>query len=87
MEKTTIIIVKYLYVKRIIGGKHIPEDRIIMQRKRLLRKEECKLFEKDYKKLVNDKIILRMKKRTGKGCDWHITLNPRMLEKALEIIQ
>jgi len=37
--------------------------------------------------VTNAKIILRVKKKTGKGSNWHISLNPRKLKELYGIIE
>ncbi|MFH1181985.1 MAG: hypothetical protein V1702_03430 [Candidatus Woesearchaeota archaeon] len=60
----------------IIGNRHTPEDAIIRSKTKWLSKDEKRGFFREYKQLVNETYILRAKKRTGKGNDWHISLNP-----------
>ncbi|MFH1637671.1 MAG: hypothetical protein ABIB71_04585 [Candidatus Woesearchaeota archaeon] len=36
---------------------------------------------------INNQLILKTKKRTGKGSDWHISLNPRNLKEVYEMIK
>lgn len=67
--------------RRYIGGKHTPEEKSIRSKIKWLGSHEQKEFEKEYKQLVNEGIILRSKKMTGKGSDWHISLNPRTLKE------
>ncbi|MBU0459648.1 MAG: hypothetical protein KJ597_06680 [Nanoarchaeota archaeon] len=70
--------------KRYIGGKHTPEDKLIKSKTKWLESGEKREFEKEYKQLVNERILIREKKRTKKGLDWHIYLNPRMLKEMYE---
>lgn len=72
--------------KRIIGGKHTPEDKMIKSKATWVQKEELKDFEEEYRWAINEELILRMKKRTGKGSDWHISLNPRRLKEIYDLI-
>jgi hypothetical protein len=43
-------------------------------------------FDKAYKEIINQGLILRMKKRTGKGSDWHISINPKKIKEVYESI-
>jgi len=72
--------------KKIIGGKHIPEEKMIRNKTKWLQKEEYNEFDKEYRDAVNNQFILKLKKRTGKGSDWHISLNPRKLKELYEMI-
>jgi hypothetical protein len=73
--------------KRIIGGKHIPEETMVNSKTKWLQKEELKQFETEYRDALNAQLLLRIKKRTGKGSDWHISLNPRKLKDVYELIR
>jgi hypothetical protein len=52
---------------------------LIKRRIKYLSKAEQKQFQEEYDCLVKEGLIIRLKKKTGKGSDWHISLNPRML--------
>jgi len=80
-------IVLFLMSKRYIGGKHTPEDRIIKSKTKWIDSKEEKEFRKEYKKMINERFILRSKKRTGKGSGWHICLNPRKLKELNEMLE
>jgi len=80
-------IILFLLNKRYIGGKHFPEEKLVVSRTRYLNSEEQKEFEQEYKSFVNELFLLRLKKRTGKGSDWHISLNPRKLKELYEKIE
>ncbi|MFH1073211.1 MAG: hypothetical protein V1743_07325 [Nanoarchaeota archaeon] len=73
--------------KHYIGGKHIPEDKIVKSKTQWLQKHELDEFETEYKQAVNSELFIRLKKRTGKGSDWHISLNPRKLKEIYEMIK
>ncbi|MFC1691747.1 hypothetical protein ACFL0W_06220 [Nanoarchaeota archaeon] len=77
----------HLINKRYIGGKHTPENQLIKSKTKWLTSQDKKSFEKAYKTIVNEGFILRIKKKTGKGSDWHICLNPRKLKELNEIIK
>ena len=73
--------------KRYIGGKHIPEDKLVKSKTKWLQKDERKDFESQYKNMINDEWILKTKKKTGKGSGWHLSLNPRKLKEIYELIK
>lgn len=73
--------------KKVIGGKHTPEGKLITSKTRWLKKEEYNEFNKEYRDAINSQLILKIKKRTGKGSDWHISLNPRKLKELYEMIR
>ena len=87
MNKAIKALLTTLLNQRKIGGNHIPEELIIGSKTRWLNKEEKRDFKKEYKELINNQTILKVKKRTGKGFDWHISLNPQSVEEALRIIE
>ncbi|MBU2637895.1 MAG: hypothetical protein KJ955_02895 [Nanoarchaeota archaeon] len=70
--------------KEKIGGAHIPEDKVLNRTIKWSNKHERREFEKGYKAAINEGLIMRVKKRTGKGSDWHISLNPRKLKTIYE---
>ena len=72
--------------QRCFGGKHTPEKRIVLSKTRWLDKAERKEFDEMYKIAVNEGMIIREKKRTKKGSDWHISLNPRMKKEIMEAL-
>ena len=80
-------IIKYLYTKKIIGAKHTPEQKALKNTIKWQSKQEKKEFEKEYQLIIREEIILRIKKQTGKGTDWHISLNPKKLQEAEEMLQ
>jgi len=73
--------------KRIIGGSHTPENKLITSKTKWLNKKEIKEFEKEYKQIINNKIIIRLKKRTKKSSDWHISLNSKKLKELSELLE
>lgn len=87
MNPSLKAIITSMLNKRIIGGKHTPEDKMVLSKTRWLQKEECAEFEKEYHDAINSQLILRIKKRTGKGSDWHISLNPHKLKELYEMIE
>jgi len=80
-------ILLFLLNKRYIGNKHFPENKLVSSRTKYLCQEEQKQFENEYKDLLNCLFLLRLKKRTGKGDDWHISLNPRKLKEIYEMLE
>ena len=87
MNSTLRAVLIFLYSKQYIGAKHIPENRLLRKKTRFTPREEKKTFGKEYKNMLHTGHILRMKKKTGKGTDWHIALNPRTLQEVLEMIE
>ena len=84
MQRAIKTIIFVLLNKKKIGGAHIPEDKVL---KRLRWIKDRKDFEKEYKHLVNQGYILRQKKKTGKGSDWHISLNPKHLKELYNLLE
>lgn len=80
-------VIIFMLNKKYIGGKHTPEDKLILSKTKWLQKYERREFEKEYQKLVNSGFILKTKKKTGKGSGWHISLNPRNLKELYVIIK
>ena len=76
-----------MFNKRIIGGSHTPENKLIVSKTKWLNKKEINQFEKEYKQIINNKIIIRLKKRTKKSSDWHISLNPKKLKELSELLE
>ncbi len=86
MNKAIESMLKFLLGSKYFGGKHFPESKLITSRTKWLNKKEKREFDKAYKRLVNDLIILREKKRTGKGSDWHVSLNSRKVEEINKLV-
>lgn len=89
MDDTSVI--KKLILQKLIrsntrGGKHTPLDFIMKGLPEHYRNQHKgkKAIEKALKELTNEAWITRVTKKTGKGSDEHIALNPR---KAREIQQ
>jgi hypothetical protein len=87
MNKAIKALLTTLLNQRKIGGNHIPEELIISSKTRWLNKDERRDFKREYKELINSQTILKVKKRTGKGFDWHISLNPKSVEEVLRITE
>ncbi len=76
MHPITESVLIFLLNRKYIGGRHTPESMLIKLKTKYSAKEEIKAFEDEYKQLINDAMIMKTKKRTGKGSSWHISLNP-----------
>jgi len=87
MNPSLKAIISLMLNKKIIGGKHIPEEKMLKSKTKWLQKEEYNEFEKEYRDTINNQLILKIKKRTGKGSDWHVSLNPRKLKELYEMIR
>lgn len=74
-------VISFMLNKKYIGARHTPEEKLIISKTKWLQKEDYRDFKKECKSLINDQIIIRVKKKTGKGSDWHISLNPRKLKE------
>jgi len=72
--------------RRCIGNKHTPEDKLLKSKLKWLTKEELKSFKEEYKQVINNQLVLRAKKMTRKGSDWHINLNPKKLKEIYEAL-
>lgn len=72
--------------KHIIGKKHVPEKKIVKLKTKWLQKDDARAFEKEYREAIKRGLILRIKKKTGKGSGWHISLNPRKLKELHKMI-
>ena len=83
MNRAIKALLTTLLNQKIIGAKHTIENRIIKSKTKYLEKQEKKDFTKEYKQLINNNIIIRIKKRTGKGKDWHISLNAKKVQEII----
>jgi hypothetical protein len=79
MEGSLRALILYLFNKKIIGTCHVPEKKILRMKTKWLKKDQIVTFNKEYKQFINNGILIRVKKKTGKGNDWHISLNPKKL--------
>lgn len=77
-------VLKYLWKKKYFGHKHTPEERTIKKVVHWRNREQKKEFNSQYKEVINEGLILRLKKRTGKGSDWHISINPKKIKDLME---
>ena len=73
--------------KKKIGKSHTPEHKQIVSKTKWLNKKEKKEFDDEYKELISKEIILRLKKKTKKSSDWHISLNPKKLKELREMLE
>ncbi len=87
-------VLKKLILQKLIrpnlwGGKHTPLDFVkkgIPEHYRNTHKGK-RVFEKALKDLVNDGWIIIVAKRTGKGSDEHISLNPRKVSDIKQFLE
>lgn len=87
MNKTLIELLSVMFKKHYIGAKHIPESVIFKSKIKHLNKHLQKEFYDDYEKLLRQNYFIRLKKRTGKSSDYHISLNPEMIEEINELLE
>jgi hypothetical protein len=87
MNRALKALLAHMINRGYIGARHLPESRIIISKIKWLSKADKKEFFSQYKEMLNDHYIMRLKKRTGKGSDWHISLNPRRIKEVLDSIQ
>lgn len=83
------LILQKLVRANVWGGKHTPLDFVrkgIPEHYRNTHKGMKKL-EKALKDLVNDEWILIQDKRTGKGSDEHVSLNPRKVGEIRQFLE
>ena len=70
----------------IIGSKHAPERLMFRFALKHFGRDVQKTFYADYTVLLNKDYFVKLKKRTGKGTEYHISLNPEMIEELKELI-
>lgn len=72
-----------MFARKIIGGKHTPEGRVLREIAHLS-KEDQKRVQNEWERCVKQlQWVLRMKK-TG---EWHVCLNPKKLSEVLREIE
>lgn len=89
-----LIVIKKLVVQKLVranvwGGKHIPLEFIkkgIPEHYRNTHKG-LKIIEEVLKQLINAEWVIILSKRTGKGSDEHISLNPRMVAEIKQFLE
>ncbi len=86
MNNGTKAILTFLLNKRYIGGKHFPEEKLFVSRTKYLPKSDQKICEKELDALICTRYIIRLKKRTGKGTEWHISLHSSRIQEIYEMI-
>lgn len=86
MHKAIESILLFLWNRHYIGAKHFPEKKLIISRTKWLSKRELKSFERAYKQLLKNDYFIRLKKRTGKGSEYHLSINPKKLKEINELI-
>ena len=79
IRKIKEFILRELIKKRKIGGAHTPLAHVTknLPDELLHQKHIPKLIEKAVKELLNNGMVIIQQKRTGKGSDEHIAINPR----------
>jgi len=87
INSTLKVILATLLKSKTIGGKHTPEHKLITFKTKYLTKQEKRDFEKEYSFFVKNFLIIRVKKRTKKSYDWHISLNPRKIKEIKRLLE
>lgn len=87
MNGLLVDMIHYMSRHHIIGAKHIPESVLFKSRLKHLSKQSQNEFYDDYGLLLKQNYFIRLKKRTGKGSDWHISLNPEMTIEITNLIE
>lgn len=82
MNQTTKDMLRCLFNKRQIGGKHTQEANLFRRIRHLPRDEQSAILD-DWENCIKSGLVLRLKK-TG---EWHISINPEKLKEILEIIE
>jgi len=82
------VILRTLIQKRKVGGAHTPLDNIThnLPDDLLHDKKGQKIIDEAVKELVNSNFVIVLKKKTGKGSDLHISLNPRAIKEISEFL-
>ncbi len=82
-DKIKKFILEELIKKSKFGGSHTPLDNVInhLPEEFFYNKKGKRLIEDAIKGLNNQGWILILKKRTGKGSDLHISINPRAIKE------
>lgn len=78
----TKAILRRLFNKKRIGGKHTEEKNCLRWIKNLAPKKHRQVL-KDWKKCINEGLVLK----SIKTSEFHISLNPRKLKEILELIK
>lgn len=80
-------VVRTLLTRKCIGGVHTPEAQLFRKFKNIHDKIIRKKIDEDWKQLENSGCIIRMKKRTKKGTDYHVSLNPKRVFEMKEWLE
>ncbi|MBS3145581.1 hypothetical protein J4414_02160 [Candidatus Woesearchaeota archaeon] len=81
-NQNTIAVLRRLFTKRRIGGKHTEEKNVLRWLKNLS-PEDKNLALKDWDKAIKDGLVLKQKKTK----EWHVSLNPRRLKDIHNLIK
>jgi hypothetical protein len=79
VEKVKALVLRELIKKGKFGGAHTPLENITSRLPDIFlhNKKGQKAIDRAVQELVNLLFVIIMKKRTGKGSDLHISINPR----------
>ena len=89
MDMLKKLLLQRLIRSNVWGGKHIPFDFVVKsipEHYRNIHKGK-KIVEKVLKELTNDEWIIVVTKRTGKGSDEHLSLNPRKVAEIRQFLE
>jgi hypothetical protein len=78
--------IRWMFQKNIIGHKHFPEKLMIKSKVSRLPKIIQKEFYEEYESLMTRGFFIKLKKRTGKGSEWHISINPETANELKELM-
>ena len=81
------LIIRKLLRQSCIGGVHTPEKPLFRRIKNLHNKILKKEIVKNWAELVNHGYIWRIMKRTKKGTDYHISVNPKKVYELKEEVK
>ena len=87
MQPSSKAVLQRLLIGNYIGAKHRPEQKVLKRATIRLDKDAIKIFQHEYRLMLNQSWLIRLKKRTGKGSDWHISLNPKKLQEIKDSIE
>lgn len=81
-------ILRELIKRRKIGNSHIPLDSVThhLSDEFLKQKRVQKIIKSTLKELVNNGMVIVLKKKTGKGSDLHISVNPRKIKEVAGLL-
>lgn len=94
MQMDEAEIIKQLILQKLIrsntwGGKHSPRDFIMKGLPEQYRNQHKgrKAIEKAIKELTNNEWVFMITKKTGKGSDTHVSLNPRKVREIQQFLE